>query len=298
MKKMLLFLAMLCAICLNGCGDQTEQIEPTVYPTQIKEFAGVSAFEPSIPSTIFVTPASENGLGGTLYKFEGEVTRIVSKSDSPSGYGFFVLKTEHGEMVIHDPVDIILKNNDFGEMINGVDLRSYFELPEVGEYVCAYAEYQGYSDAYHAAVSTLGGTEYMTKICVHVAEENQLTSTEDGQDDEPLKGDNELFALIDDLEECVGDDEYITSITLNDRILNIAVDLSHVDLGFLSIDDLAYSRTSSITDKILEHDKLDSKWEKIVLDFGTAGHIELGKDAIQTNEYGMRYMNSAKFRLQ
>ena len=298
MKKMLLFLAMLCAICLNGCRDQAEQIEPTVYPAQIKEFADVSAFEPSIPSTIFVTPASENGLGGTLYKFEGEVTRIVSKSDSPSGYGFFVLETEHGEMVIHDPVDMILKNNDFGEMINGADLRQYFKLPEVGEYVCVYAEYQGYSDVYHAAVSTLGGTEYTTKICAHVAKKDQLTSTDDTQDDEPLKGDNELIALMDDLDECVGDDEYITSITLNDRILNVAVDLSHADLGFLSIDDLAYSRASSITDEILNHSELDSSWDRINLDFGTTGRIEIGKDAIKTNEYGMRYMDLAKFRLQ
>lgn len=117
----------------------------------------------------------------------------------------------------------------------------------------------------------------------------QNTSSESG---------SELLDLADSLNNCVGSDEYITSVTLNDKVLKIVVDLSHADLGFLSIDDLAYSRASSITDEILNHSELDSSWDRINLDFGTTGRIEIGKDAIKTNEYGMRYMDLAKFRLQ
>lgn len=107
-----------------------------------------------------------------------------------------------------------------------------------------------------------------------------------------------LLNLADSLGSCVGDGEHIASVTLDDKVLKIVVDLSHADLGFLSIDDLAYSRASSITDEILNHSELDSSWDRINLDFGTTGRIEIGKDAIKTNEYGMRYMDSAKFKLQ
>jgi len=90
----------------------------------------------------------------------------------------------------------------------------------------------------------------------------------------------------------IGEGESILSITLEDNVLAISIDLSGVEElypGYLL--DLATDRTASITDTILEHEDFDAEWDKIHIEYPKTGFFILTKDDIEINEYGMRFMN-------
>lgn len=94
------------------------------------------------------------------------------------------------------------------------------------------------------------------------------------------------------------DNEAITDIALKDKDLCVTVDLSKADPSPLTIEDLAISRTSSITDAILELTGYDSQWNTITVDFGDVGKVVCDKDSIKENEAGGRYFPSENFTLK
>ena len=100
-----------------------------------------------------------------------------------------------------------------------------------------------------------------------------------------------------DLAGCLAEDEVLSGVVLEGTTLTVVFDFSQTDFGLLPEEDLVLSRASGVTDKILEHSELDAAWDTVYLDFGAIGHIELGKSAIKTNDYGMRYMDSTQFQL-
>lgn len=91
--------------------------------------------------------------------------------------------------------------------------------------------------------------------------------------------------------------ESIQDVVLKDGDLCVYVDFSNADPSPLTLEDLALSRTGSITDAILELKDYDSLWETITIDFGEVGHITNNKADIQTGGGG-RYFSSENFRLQ
>lgn len=94
------------------------------------------------------------------------------------------------------------------------------------------------------------------------------------------------------------EDEFITDVVLKDEDLRITVDLSKADPEPFTIEELAISRTGSITDAILELSDYDSQWKTITIDFGDIGKIANSKDSIKENEVGGRYFPSENFTLQ
>ena len=94
------------------------------------------------------------------------------------------------------------------------------------------------------------------------------------------------------------DNEAITDVALKDKDLCVTVDLSKADPSPLTIEDLAISRTSSITDAILELTDYDSQWNTITVDFGDVGKVVCDKDSIKENEAGGRYFPSEIFTLK
>ena len=93
------------------------------------------------------------------------------------------------------------------------------------------------------------------------------------------------------------DNEAITDIALKDKDLCVTVDLSKADSSPLTIEDLAISRTSSITDAILELTGYDSQWNTITVDFGDVGKVVCDKDSIKENEAGGRYFPSENIKI-
>lgn len=94
------------------------------------------------------------------------------------------------------------------------------------------------------------------------------------------------------------EDESITDVVLKDGDLHITVDLSKADPAPLTIEDLALSRTSSITDAILALADYDSQWNTITVDFGDVGKVVCDKNSIKENEVGGRYFPSENFTLE
>ena len=94
------------------------------------------------------------------------------------------------------------------------------------------------------------------------------------------------------------EDESITDVVLKDGDLHITVDLSKANPEPLTIEDLAISRTGSITDAILELADYDNQWNTITVDFGDVGKVVCDKDSIKENEAGGRYFPSENFTLE
>lgn len=93
-------------------------------------------------------------------------------------------------------------------------------------------------------------------------------------------------------------DEEITDVVLTDKNLHIIVDLSKADPSPLTKEDLALTRTTSITDAILTLSDYDNQWNTITVDFGDIGKVVCNKDDINSNEVGGRYFPSANFILE
>lgn len=91
--------------------------------------------------------------------------------------------------------------------------------------------------------------------------------------------------------------ESIQDVVLKDGDLCVYVDFSNADPSPLTLEDLALSRTSSITDAILELKDYDGLWETMTVDFGEVGHITNNKADIQISGGG-RYFPSENFKLQ
>ena len=95
----------------------------------------------------------------------------------------------------------------------------------------------------------------------------------------------------------VGENELIKDVVLENKDLKVYVDLTKTDPAPLTVEDLAITRTTSITDKILELEEYDALWHTIIVDFGKIGSIKNGKENIESNEYG-RYFKSENFKLE
>ncbi len=95
----------------------------------------------------------------------------------------------------------------------------------------------------------------------------------------------------------LGSGETIQSVTLENRDLRILVDLSQKASSPVTAKELALSRTSSITDPILDLYEYDALWDTITVDFGDLGYIRNSQKDIQENEYGLRYFPYENFKL-
>lgn len=74
--------------------------------------------------------------------------------------------------------------------------------------------------------------------------------------------------------------------------------MSKADPTPLTVEDLAITRTSSITDAILELSNYDSQWNTITVDFGDIGKIVCNKNNVKDNGLGGRYFPSENFTLE
>ncbi len=91
--------------------------------------------------------------------------------------------------------------------------------------------------------------------------------------------------------------EAITDVVLENGDLCVYVDFSKADPSPLTLEDLALSRTSSITDAILELKDYDELWETITVDFGDVGHITNSKTDMKNNGFG-RYFPAEDFKIE
>lgn len=119
------------------------------------------------------------------------------------------------------------------------------------------------------------------------------TSNDKFTNDEIEKGITE--AVKDDIDT---KNESIKGVVLKNKDLFVYVDLSNADPSPLTIEDLAWSRTGSITDAILEHTEYFDYWNTVTVDFGDIGKVTYSQDDVETNEFGGRYFPEENFALE
>lgn len=127
-----------------------------IYPKNADKFIPDFDQVPEPPESIFSSPASENGCGGTTYKIYGQVISFEEAAPSNSYYDVITLQTDCGKMCISNLFDdmcILMPE------LNRDDLHDMFSLPQIGEWVCVYCEYQGFSSVLDAPSSTLGNED-------------------------------------------------------------------------------------------------------------------------------------------
>lgn len=95
----------------------------------------------------------------------------------------------------------------------------------------------------------------------------------------------------------VGEGESITDVTFENGALCVYVDFSQTDPAPLTFEDLAISRTETITEDILTLRQYDDLWETITVDFGEVGKITNIKSSMETNALG-RYFPSENYVLE
>ena len=120
-------------------------------------------------------------------------------------------------------------------------------------------------------------------------------------ENEQTTGENLENIFVEEVKEViqgsVGQDEKIIEVKFEEKDLCVYVDFSNVDPSPITIEDLAFSRTSSITDSILELTQYNDLWETITVDFGEFGYVRNGKDNLENNGYG-DYFDYANFELK
>lgn len=159
---------------------------------------------------------------------------------------------------------------------------------------------------------TLGISLVISIVCLIIPTTNDSTITNDTDNtnytevvNTPLPDDtaNQATSVnynLSGIENCVksnlGENESIKNIVLENDNLCIYIDLSNVDPFPISLEDLAITRTSSITDAILSKNEYDVLWNTITVDYGEIGYIKNSKENIMDNGYG-RYFPAEQFIL-
>lgn len=193
MEKLISVFLSLCFACMVGNGEAPAQTTPettanqatsvqayenaTVYPKKIADFVSTTGVEDA-PAIIYTTPADQNRKANTLYKFTGIIENHYLKGYAGTNqYGYFILNTNNGEIAITDPLDILLASGAADIGITENDISKYCEMPKVGEIVCIYAEYQGFSEVLKTPVAFYGGTNYLQKTLEEVVRDKITTNT-------------------------------------------------------------------------------------------------------------------------
>lgn len=114
--------------------------------------------------------------------------------------------------------------------------------------------------------------------------EDENIDTEDkSESDSPIDTKN-VEELI---ENGLGEDDKIVSASVEDGEIKAVIELTPSEL--FSIEDLAISRYSSVSDELLTHEG----WEQLTIEFQNVGTISMNRSEKETNELDMDYFPSA-----
>ena len=102
-----------------------------------------------------------------------------------------------------------------------------------------------------------------------------------------VDGETLITAVKDTISGAIGKNEKIVDVTFDGKDLCIIVDVSNSDTSQLTAKEIAESRISSITQKILDlGDKYQNTSETITLDFGSEGKVTFNKKDIKNQGLG------------
>lgn len=178
------------------------------------------------PASVFTTPASENGLDGTMYKFYGEVTSLENTGAGNENYDAVIVHTNSGDVFIIDLYSAMAAEAPEGA---SDELAERFSMPNVGERVCVYAEYGGYSDTMNMPAAFLGGSEVLTRMFAAEIQKNSpgIPSESEEQDETQEQKESSLAMppefLCTVLDNGLANDFEGHSVTYKDGVMTVSV---------------------------------------------------------------------------
>ncbi len=139
-----------------------------------------------------------------------------------------------------------------------------------------------------------------TETVLESVTEQETESTPEETIEEPennISGESFVEDVKSVIQGDVGENETIADVVYQERKLIVYVDLSQKDPTPLTLEDIALSRNSSITDDILELSQYDDLWDEVIVDFGETGKAINSKSTIADDGYG-RYFDTRELTLQ
>lgn len=189
MKKRFAILFAITILLLSACSKQTDNHETEPSTTQakiaVKEYPGDRDIakldsEYALTKELFETIAEENGKAGVLYTIYGTVENYIKDDDE--GIAYLRVSTNHGDVIIYDPLFLYETNPDQGQTYSESELkrmREYYPIPDAGEFVLIYGEYLDTSSYFGCPLFIYGGKEYFVNVCAAASEvDNNLVAPE------------------------------------------------------------------------------------------------------------------------
>lgn len=284
-------LAIALSVSLFGCGgsSDTETTEPSTTQAVTETEKATEATEAPETTADTGNAAVKSG----TYELSNGMTLYFSDSVRNDTTGNWRITTMADPSAIGDYAveyyEKLFSNDDEIHAIVNFTLKTTTKITKQGDSLDV-TVYEYVSKEEHDAKLLFSGTKLSENAVKLSSDENTEETSTDVSDD----------AFIKDVESAIdgqlGQGETYKDVTLKDGDLCVSVDFSNADPAPLTMEDLALSRTSSITDAILELDQYDSLWSTITVDFGDVGKVINKKEDVSSNGYG-RYFPSENFTL-
>ncbi|MDD7390030.1 MAG: hypothetical protein PUG60_10375 [Lachnospiraceae bacterium] len=301
-KKLLLIPLVLFLIYLLICAVMPEkpadpEPEQTVSTTESVTTAAETTEAPTTEQPAVNTETGSSAVKSGTYELSNGMTLFFSDSVRNDTTGNWRITTMADPSAIGDYAveyyEKLFSNDDEIHAIVNFTLKTTTKITKQGDSLDV-TVYEYVSKEEHDAKLLFSGTKLSENAVKLSSDEKSDENTEET----PADVSNDAF--IKDVESAIdgqlGQGETYKDVTFKDGDLCVSVDFSNADPAPLTMEDLALSRTSSITDAILGLDQYDSLWNTITVDFGDVGKIINKKENMESNGYG-RYFPSEKFTL-
>lgn len=192
MKKGFAILFAITILLLSGCTEQTDVHETEPSTTQakieVKDYPGDSAIatfglEHLLSAELFDTSAEENGKEGVLYEIYGTVEEYIQGGTQQLAY--WKINTHYGDVFVQDILYFFEHDPEQTYSATELDqMRAYYPIPEVGEFVHIYAQYIDTVDGYGGPLFSYGGQDYFVKAVMasEDADKDQTSSSVEATD--------------------------------------------------------------------------------------------------------------------
>lgn len=171
--------------------NQSVPYDPTIQTYPLNVDSAYLDYAASIPDIIYTTTASENGLAGSIYFFDGSVEDTMLMGDEDNTFSVVFVKTDSGKVMVTNIYKTIYDNTvkTVGESDAKIVLTDNIDdyiFPEIGDTARFIAIYDGYSETYDMPFFYLGASSCLLELLGYddpVSAETETTESVDVSQD-------------------------------------------------------------------------------------------------------------------
>lgn len=164
---------------------------PTIQTYPLNVDSAYWDYAASIPDIIYTTTASENGLAGSIYFFNGSVEDTMLMGDEDNTFSVVFVKTDSGNVMVTNIYKTIYEKTI--KSVGESDAKSFltdniddYIFPETGDTARFIAIYDGYSETYDMPFFYLGASSCLLGLLEYddpVSAETETTESVDVSQD-------------------------------------------------------------------------------------------------------------------